>query len=65
MQTQRTARNLRRIWNSMDKQVVIEGLRHCMNNNCNGCPYDDGTTIECLAKLPKDALALIEGEEEA
>lgn len=47
----------------MDKQAIIEGLRHCANNDCNGCPYDD-STVECLTKLLKDALALIEGEEE-
>lgn len=47
------------------KKEIIEGLRHCTMENCTveACPYDIGSS-DCISNLMKDALELIEAEEE-
>lgn len=46
----------------MDKQTIIEGLRHCSTNTpCEGCPYEETGSQECIIRLVRDALELIEG----
>ena len=36
---------------------IIQGLEHCINGKCNGCPYENITIIDdCLEILLKDTL---------
>ena len=45
----------------MDKQTIIEGLRYCSAPTpCDGCPYEKIESQECIVRLIKDALELIE-----
>lgn len=48
------------------KKEIIEGLRNCSAETphyCRKCPYDEGSA-QCISNLMKDALELIEAEEE-
>lgn len=47
----------------MDKQNIINGLRHCSTDtptSCEGCPYEEMESHECITRLVGDALDLIE-----
>ncbi len=50
---------------TMDRQSVISGLRHCSTDtptSCKGCPYNS-ESYECIKNLVRDALELIEDGE--
>lgn len=47
----------------MEREMVIEGLRHCSTNtptSCKECPYEETESHECITRLIRDALELIE-----
>ena len=49
----------------MNKQTVIEGLRHCSTSTpCDGCPYEEMGSHDCIIRLVRDALELLEEREE-
>lgn len=48
----------------MDKEKVVAGLRACIvSGSCKTCPYEGAAPL-CIRSLMRDALELVEGEEE-
>jgi hypothetical protein len=45
----------------MDRQKVIEGLKHCKVTECDGCSYarDGNNTEACFVRVRNDALVLL------
>ena len=49
----------------MDKQTIIERIRHCITTTpCDGCPYGEMGSMECFIGLMRDTLEMIEGEQQ-
>lgn len=44
----------------MDTEKIILGLKHCVEDNCTGCPYNKNTITDCLKSLYTDILKCIE-----
>lgn len=43
----------------MDLERIISGLKHCVEDNCIGCPYQN-TITDCCEDLLTDVLKCIE-----
>lgn len=59
----------------MDSKNVIEGLEHCKNGDCVGCPYDQirektlhgkrfKWQLTCNEQLTEDIIALLKEQDE-
>ena len=48
---------------TVDRWMVLDGLRHCTRGVCEGCPYKDPDKDECenVNVLMCDALEVLEG----
>lgn len=43
----------------MDTEKIILGLKHCVEDNCTNCPYQNAVS-DCLKDLQTDILKCIE-----
>lgn len=44
----------------MDGEKIILALKHCVEDNCIGCPYQNTVSGKCLNNLKNDVLKYIE-----
>ena len=49
----------------LNREQIITALECCVTDSCFSCPYDDvGVYSQCVPALLKDALALINSQEQ-